>query len=47
MKAIPLTRARHAGNFATALASKGVPVAGYLELCNLPGDLLEGGATIA
>ena len=43
MKAIPLTRARHAGNFATALASKGVPVAGYLERCKLPGDLLERG----
>jgi AraC-like DNA-binding protein len=41
MKAIPLTRARHAGNFAIALRQKGVPVEGYLEASHLPVDLLE------
>lgn len=39
MKPIPLTRARHASNFAIALAKKGVPVERYLLRANLPADL--------
>ncbi len=41
MKAVPLTRARHAGNFAAALRSKGIPTERYLEGSHLPVDLLE------
>lgn len=41
MKAVPLTRARHAGNFAAALRSKGIPTERYLEVSHLPVGLLE------
>ena len=41
MKAVPLTRARHAGNFATVLQSSGIPTERYLESSHLPADLLE------
>ena len=41
MKAVPLTRARHAGNFAAALRSKGIPTERYLEVSHLPVGLLD------
>lgn len=41
MKSIPLTRARHAINFAVALAKKGFSAATYLDRSHLPDDLLE------
>ncbi len=41
MKAIPLTRARHAGNFANVLQARGIPTERYLERSHLPVDLLE------
>ena len=40
MRSVPLTRARHARNFAIALESRGVRVEGYLEHVHLPVDLL-------
>lgn len=42
MRTVPLTRARHAGNFATVLRSRGVATERYLERSHLPVDLLEG-----
>ena len=41
MKPIPLTRARHASNFAIALRRKGSPVERYLGRSHLPVDLVE------
>ena len=41
MKPIPLTRARHASNFAIALEQKGIPVERHLSRSNLSIDLLE------
>lgn len=41
MKAMPLTRARHASNFGRALERKGLPVAGLLARSQLPEELLE------
>ena len=41
MKSIPLTRARHAANFAVALAQKGVSPTAYLGRSHLPDDLSE------
>ena len=45
MRSVPLTRARHAQNFAIALKKWGVPVEGYLDRSHLPLDLLEGGSS--
>lgn len=45
MRSVPLTRARHAQNFAIALKKRGVPVEGYLDRSRLPLDLLEGGSS--
>jgi len=39
MKAIPLTRARHAANFVIALKQKGAPVERYLSRSHLPVEL--------
>jgi len=41
MKPIPLTRARHASNFAMALEQKGIPVERHLSRANLSADLLD------
>jgi AraC-like DNA-binding protein len=41
MRSVPVTRARHVGNFANVLESRGVPTAGYLARSHLPVDLLE------
>lgn len=45
MRSIPLTRARHARNFAIALKNRGVPVEGYLGRAHLPVDLLAEGSS--
>jgi len=45
MRSIPLTRARHARNFAIALKNRGVPVEGYLGRAHLPVDLLADGTS--
>jgi len=41
MKSIPLTRARHASNFATVLRSRGIATERYLEQSHLPVGLLD------
>ena len=41
MKSIPLTRARHAGNFVVALEQHGMPVERYLSRTHLPVNLME------
>lgn len=41
MKSIPLTRARHATNFATAMEAKDMPVERLLSRSGLPVDLVE------
>jgi AraC-like DNA-binding protein len=41
MKAVPLTRARHAGNFANVLQARGIPTERHLERAHLPVELLE------
>jgi AraC-like DNA-binding protein len=41
MKSIPLTRARHASNFATVLRSRGIATERYLERSHLPVGLLD------
>ena len=41
MKTLPLTRARHAGNFATALEDKGEPTERLLERTRLPAEFLD------
>ena len=42
MESIPLTRVRHARNFAIALENKGAPVDGLLNRSHLPPELLQG-----
>lgn len=41
MRSIPLTRARHAANFAIALQRKGAATAAYLSRSHLPVDLMD------